>query len=88
VGLTEDDTIGLCVAEEEELAFDDRKAQGCAELVLAVLGNRRAALEELANVKRIVADVLPGAAVDVIRAGFDAGVNDGARRVAELGWLR
>ena len=41
-------------------------------------------VEVLAHVEGVVADVLPGAAVDSIGAGFDAGVDDRAGGVAEL----
>ena len=59
MGLAEDDPVRFQVSEEEELVPDDGQSQGGAELILAVLRDRRGSLEELANVVRIVAVVLP-----------------------------
>jgi hypothetical protein len=68
VRLSEDDAVRLKIAEEEELILENRKAESRSELVLTILRDWGRALEELADVKGVVANVLPQAAVEVVGA--------------------
>ena len=70
------------VGEDEELVFDDGRAEAIAELVaLERLGFGR---EEVAGVEGVVAEEFVDAAVDLVGAGLGGDVDD-AGGVAEFG---
>src|SRR6185312_808921 len=65
------------VHEEEQLVSFDRSAKGRAELVLAE-GRLRSAIEEVAGVKRAVAEELVGGSVEAVGARLRRRVDDSA----------
>ena len=73
-GFAKNNAIGLTVPEKEQLVLDDRTADGCAELILAVLGNGERV--EVAGIEHVIAEVFPQIAVKAVGAGLDAGIDD------------
>ena len=84
------DPRAFVVGEEERPSLDHRAAQVAAELVLVVGRLRRvgALREEVDGVERLVAEVLVGGAVEVVRAGLRRDADRGARRASVLGRVR
>ena len=58
-----------------------------AELILPILSFRNAArvLKEIRRIQCVVAEEFPGRAMELIRSGFDRGIQNGARRPARFG---
>ncbi len=84
-GLT--DARAFVIAKEEELVLFYGAAEGEAELILTVLafGNAAGVFEEIGGVEFVVAKELPGAAVELVRAGFDGGIENGSGGAADFG---
>ena len=84
------DPRALVVGEEERPSLDHRAAEVAAELVL-IVGRlcRVGALREVVDgVERLVAEVLVGRAVEVVRAGLRRDADGGARRASVLRRVR
>src|SRR5262249_17736878 len=77
----------LPIPEEEGLVFPDRPAQRSAELVLDKVGPRvaGAVLKEVVRIELLVSQKLISRAVQLVRPGLDADVDDRARGAAEFG---
>ena len=77
-------TEAFVVSEKEQFVLDDGPAQRKAELVLLV-GLLTEDVEVIAGVHFLVAQKLPQVAVDLVGAGLDDGIHDGAVAAAEFG---
>ena len=75
--LPEDNPVGFRVTEKEELVFDQRTAEGRAELVLPVL--RLYILEKVPVIQDVIPEVLPQVAVEPVGSGFGGDIQHRAR---------
>ena len=77
----------LIITEEEDLVLYDGAADGTSELVPAQLSlfYSVAIFKPVRGVKDIVAKKFPGRAMNLVGAGLDRGVENGARGTAQLG---
>src|ERR1019366_3449916 len=75
------------ITEEEDLVLDDGAAAGSAELILAQLALLDSAVvfKPIRGIEFIVAEKLPGRAMEAVGAGFDGGVENRARGTAQFG---
>ena len=75
------------IAEEEDLVLDDGAAAGHAELIHAQLALLDSAVvfKPVRGIEFIVAEKLPGRAMEAVGAGLDGGVQNRARGTAQFG---
>ena len=88
-GVEVDEALGLAdtfvIDEEEEFVFDERAAEGCAELVAVEGGFAGGGLEVAGGVEVGIAEEFEDGAVELIGAGAHDGVDDAAADAAVFG---
>jgi hypothetical protein len=73
------------MGEEEWLVLEDGAAAIATELVDDVLRIVRAVVKEVAGLQSAIGVVLPGRSVELVRTGFDDGVDRGSCGIVLLG---